>query len=224
MTKAGDVRHGRARAMVEELAGLDAESPIGNELLSLAREGRLELEHLRRLVAVELQCHVAELSSYGLIMSRFPHSPTAGFYIEVARLVYDAHPKLRECGAALGIPEERFYRWPQGPATQAFAGYISWLALHGTQADNALCLHTDLSTYFPDCRVLVEHLRGSDLKVPEEFLDYYGGGESEEMLRSALGVVDHGVGHGDDPAVAVARARLLHEHIGLFWRAAAGTD
>ncbi|MFC6882219.1 MULTISPECIES: hypothetical protein [Actinomadura] len=210
--------------LVDELARLRAGEPVGNALLDLARAGRLEVEHLRRLVGVELQCHIAELTAYGTLIGRFPHRPAAGLFLDVGRLVYDAHPKLRACAFALDIPEERFYRWPTGPAAHAFPGLISWTALHGSLADAAFGLYADLTAYFPGCSELLTQVGALDLKVPEEFAAYYEGGESEEMNDNTLDVVEHGIVHGDDPARALASARTVDEHIGRFWAAAAGSD
>ncbi|GAA2612960.1 hypothetical protein SMC26_14400 [Actinomadura fulvescens] len=216
-----DVRHLRAAALAEDLVTLRAESPVGNDLLSLAGEGRLTMEHLRRLVGIELQCHVSELAAYGTIISRFPHHPTTGLYLDLGRLVYEAHFKLRECATVMGIPEERIYRWPSGPSAHAFSGLISWLALHGGQADNALAMYADMTTYFPDCVKLLDRLGGTDLKMPDEFVDYYRGEAPDEMIQKALDVVEFGLAQGEAPAIALERARLTDEHIGRFWQAAA---
>ncbi|MEV4252170.1 hypothetical protein AB0J52_03260 [Spirillospora sp. NPDC049652] len=225
MTTASSERSGtQARTLADELRRLREESPIANPVLELARDDRIELEHLRRLVGVELQCHRAELAAYGTVMARYPHSPTAGLYLAVGRLVYDAHAKLRECAAALDIPAERIGTWPPGPAAYAFSGCISWLALHGGQADNALALHCDMTVYFPDCASLVELLRDKGTKAPQEFFDYYEGGQSDELEQQALDVVQYGLDQGEDAATALSRARLLEENIGRFWQAAAALD
>ncbi|MFI6520460.1 hypothetical protein ACIBF1_33260 [Spirillospora sp. NPDC050679] len=210
-----------AQTLADGLLRLRQETSVPNPLLDLAEVDGIRLEHLRRLVGVELRCHRAELTAYGTMIARYPHHPTTGLYLAVGRLVYDAHAKLRRCAAALDIPEKRIGEWPSGPDTLAFSGYISWLALHAGQADNALSLYCDMTVYFPACTALVARLRDTDLKVPPEFVDYYEGGQSDELERQALEVVQHGLDHGEDAETALRRARLLEEHIGRFWRAAA---
>ncbi|WP_018656866.1 hypothetical protein [Actinomadura flavalba] len=210
-----------ARSLADALSRLRQEAPVAHPLLDLAERGDIEMEHLRRLVGVELRTHRAELATYGTMIARYPHHPTTGLYLAVARLVHEAHFKLRDCATALGIPAERIGEWPSGVDALAFGNYISWLALHGGQADNALALYCDMTVYFPGCTALVERLRDTDLKVPPEFVDYYAGGQSDELERQALEVVQYGLDHGEDGDVAVRRARLLEEHLGRFWTAAA---
>ncbi|MGW2220856.1 hypothetical protein ACWCSD_38215 [Nonomuraea sp. NPDC001684] len=212
-----------ATSAVTELQRLRDRSPVGNRLLDLAEVGGLTLEHLRRLVGIELQCHTAELAAYGTVIARFSDSPVVGLYLDVARLVYDAHPKLLACVGPLGMDPDAAGRWPSGPDAQAFNGCVSWLALHGGQADNALALHTDMTVYFPGCQALLDAVRKQGLDVPQEFVDYYEGGQSDELERRALEVVEHGLRNGEDQATAITRARQLEEHIGSFWKAAAHT-
>lgn len=211
----------QAAACLKELDHLRAEEPVGNRLLELAEVKGLTTEHLRRLVGIELQCHSAELAAYGVVISRFPDSPIVDLYLDVARLVYDAHPKLLACAEALDMDPGTLGTWPSGPDAQAFCGYVSWLALHGGQAENALSLYTDMTVYFPACIALVAAVREQGLEVPQEFLTYYEGGQSDELERQALAVVEHGLRQGEDQAGAVTRARHLEEHIGSFWKAAA---
>ncbi|MEV4091784.1 hypothetical protein [Streptosporangium saharense] len=212
-----------ATSAVTELQRLRDRSPVGNRLLDLAEVGGLTLEHLRRLVGIELQCHGAELAAYGTVIARFSDSPVVGLYLDVARLVYDAHPKLLACVRPLGMDPDAVGRWPSGLDAQAFGGCVSWLALHGGQADNALALHTDMTVYFPGCQALLEAVRKQGLEVPAEFVSYYEGGQSDELERRALEVVEYGLRHGEDRATAIDRARRLEEHIGSFWKAAART-
>ncbi|MEV0618793.1 hypothetical protein AB0I81_36120 [Nonomuraea sp. NPDC050404] len=213
-----------ATSSVAELQRLRDRSPVGNHLLDLAEVGGLSVEHLRRLVGIELRCHIAELAAYGMVIARFSDSPIVGLYLDVARLVHEAHPKLLACVRPLGMDPGTAGTWPSGPDAQAFCGYISWLALHGGQADNALALHTDMTVYFPGCLALLEAVQKQGLEVPEEFVTYYEGGQSDELERRALEVVEHGLRRGEDEATAVTRARHLEEHIGSFWKAAAHLD
>ncbi|WP_242907717.1 hypothetical protein [Actinomadura terrae] len=210
-----------ARDLVGILGDLRSRSPVRNALLEGLRGGEVTTEQLRRLVAVEYRCHQGELVAYGTLMSRFPHAPAGGFLIELSGLVYKAHPKLRATARALGVGDQDLGHWPPGTDAAAFNGFISYLALHGTQADVALAMHTDMVVYFGACAELADGLRAGTMDVPEEFFAYYEGGPPEELRDQALETVQDGLDRGDDPDAAVRNARLLEEHIGLFWKAAA---
>ncbi|TDB82999.1 hypothetical protein E1264_30110 [Actinomadura sp. KC216] len=206
------------------LAELRSKNPVRNALLEDLKEKGVTAEQLRRLAAIEYLCHQGELVAYGTLLARFPHAPAGGFLLEISRLVYDAHPKLRTAAHALGLSDQDLGHWPLGTDAVAFNGFISYLALHGTQADMALAMYTDMVVYFGACGELIQGLRAGAADVPDEFLTYYEGGASEELSQQALQTVQDGLDRGDDPYAAVRNARSLEEHIGLFWRAAADTS
>ncbi|OKH98986.1 hypothetical protein A6A06_25635 [Streptomyces sp. CB02923] len=208
--------------LVEELAARRAKEPVGNALLDAAADGRLPGDAFHRLVGTEAQAHTAELAAYGTALARFPRSPAADLFIRLARLVYDAQPKLQECARALGLTDVHGRRWPPERTAYAFNGTLSWLAAQGSQAAFALAVHTDMQVYFPGCAELVRRVRATDIDVPQAFLTYYEDEAPEELTRLALDVVQDGLDRGDDPQDAVFCARLLEESIGDFWRAAAG--
>jgi hypothetical protein len=209
---------------VERVQLLRTRHPVGNAILDRLRAGNLGMEHLRGLVGVEHQAHQAELAAYGLVMARFPHSPAAEFYARLTQLITNAQPKLAECAQALGMTDNELRSSPIGLNGYAFSGTLSWIALTGSQAANGLALHTDMAVYFSGCADLVAGLRDSNLAAPAEFLSYYEGGQSDELVDMATATVGDGIARGDDPDEAVAMARLLEESIGRFWQAAADAD
>ncbi|MFD7663902.1 hypothetical protein [Streptomyces sp. NPDC059788] len=211
-----------ATDLAEELAARRRKDPVGNALLEAAADGRLSFESFRRLVGTEAQAHTAELAAYGTVLARFPRRPAADLPLRLARLVYDAQPKLQECARALGITDVHGQRRPAERTTYAFNGTLSWLAVQGSQAAFALSSYTDMQVYFPGCAELVRLVRETGTDVPREFLDYYEDEAPEELTRLALEVVQDGLDRGDDPQDAMFCARLLEESIGDFWRSAAG--
>jgi hypothetical protein len=213
-----------AKELIDELAGLrarDAAEGRGNALLAVARDGGLTTDHLRRVVAVEAQCHRAETAAYGLMTARFPRRPAVSLYTALTTLVHDAQPKLTACAEALGMSEDDLWFRPRTYETYAFNGMLSWIALEGSQAATALAAHTDMTVYFADCAELVRMVREHQVPAPDEFLAYYEGGISQELLDLAAEAVDDGLRRGDDPAVTLLMARHLERSIGDFWTAAA---
>ncbi|MEV0279755.1 hypothetical protein AB0I22_25655 [Streptomyces sp. NPDC050610] len=210
--------------LAERLRERREKEPVGNVLLEAAAKGRVTEESLRRLIGTEAHCHTAELVAYGTALARFPHRPAADLFIQLARLVYDAQPKLQACARALGMEGDVLAdRWPTEHAAYAFNGTISWLASQGAQAAFALASYTDMQVYFSGCVEAMRRVRESPLDVPRELLDYYDDEAPDALTRLALDVVQDGLDRGDDPEDAVFCARLMEESIGHFWRAAAGT-
>ncbi|WP_439681080.1 hypothetical protein [Embleya sp. MST-111070] len=211
--------HIDAARLVEEVENRRLAHPIPNALL--AADTKLTLEHLRRLTGTEAQCHRTELAAYGTMLSRFPRRPAADLYLQLARLVYDASPKLDECARALGLDPTEMKFWPPESATYTFDGVVSWVAVQGSQAATGMSSYADLTCYFSGCAELVARVRAEGPKVPDEFLSYYEDDSPEELCRLALEVVQDGLDRGDDPDEALLCARLLDDSVADFWRAAA---
>ncbi|MDJ1135662.1 hypothetical protein [Streptomyces iconiensis] len=195
---------------------------LDNALLAAVREGRASTDNLRRLVAAEAQCHQAEMTAYGVMLTRFPGRPAATLYVTLSQLVNGARPKLTACAEELGMDPDNLWLRPRDRRTFAFAGALSWIALNGSQAATALALHTDMAVYFPQCEQLVRDIGSSKIEAPDSFLDYYASGGSQELLDLAADVVADGLSQGDDPEAAAFMADLLWRSIDDLWRAAAG--
>ncbi|MFI2238798.1 hypothetical protein [Streptomyces chrestomyceticus] len=208
--------------LADELTARREKEPVGNALLDAAADGRLCDAVLRRLVSTEAQCHLAELGAYGTALARFPRRPAADLCIQLARLVYDAQPKLQDCAQALGLDDLYGSDRPADLTGYTFNGTLSWLAAQGSQAAFALASATDMQVYFSGCAELVRYIRQSGFPAPQPFLTYYEDEAPRDLKQLALDVVQDGLDRGDDPQDALFCARLLEESIGDFWRAAAG--
>ncbi|ARF60332.1 hypothetical protein B1H20_02220 [Streptomyces violaceoruber] len=212
-----------ARELARRLEERREQAPVGNALLDRL-DGDQAPELFRRLVAVEAQCHSAEMIAYGTMLARFPRRPAADLFIRLSRLVCDAQPKLRKCADALDMPDPFESFWPPGRETYAFNGTLSWVANQGSQASFALSSYTDMVVYFSGCSALVRRVRELRIDAPAEFIEYYDDDASDELTELALDVAQDGLGRGDDPQDALFQARLLEESIGDFWRSAANVS
>ncbi|MFE0684733.1 hypothetical protein ACFW17_28545 [Streptomyces sp. NPDC058961] len=208
-----------AAQLVEAFDNRRRDDPVPNALL--AADTKLTLEHLRRLVGTEAQAHRTELVAYGTMLSRFPNRPAADLYLQLGRLVYDASPKLEACARSLGLDRDASPLWPSDRETYAFNSTVSWVAAQGSQAATGMSSYADMTGYYAGCAEVVDRVRSSGLKVPDEFVAYYDDQTPEELCRLALEVVQDGLDHGDDPDEALLAARLLDQSVGDFWRAAA---
>ncbi|MFF4189874.1 hypothetical protein [Nonomuraea sp. NPDC001831] len=209
-----------AETLIKELARARAQSPPPNPLLALAADGRVTVGHLRRLVAIERAYHHAELVAYGELLTQFPHPPAAGFLLKVAGLVDEARAALAVVAERLGEPPDL----GDDLAAHAFCGYVSWLALHGSQAAMALSLYSAPDgVYYGGAVELVRLLDEHGVTVPGEFTAYYGNSPDPLLTDDAAAVVDDGLARGDDPGEALRAARLCDRYMALLWTAAART-
>ncbi|MFI0424179.1 hypothetical protein [Spongiactinospora sp. 9N601] len=207
---------------VARLERLRRDAPVPNRFLDRLSGGEPTTDHLRRLVGVTHKCHPAELAAFAAMITRDPHPPAVRFFGDMLGLIHRARPKLRRVMSALGLAEEELRHWPPEPAAHQVACVWGRIALLGTQSDAALALYWDMVRYFPESDEMLARLPGTGLDVPEEFTVYYGGGQSDDLERQALQVVEHGLTRGESMDDAVFAARLMEEAIGQYWAAAAG--
>ncbi|MEI7031927.1 hypothetical protein [Streptomyces pratensis] len=210
----------RAVAEVERLRGL---RPVGNPLPETVARGGDPTAHLRRLVAIEAQCHAAELAAYGTLLARFRSDRATELWLTLARLVQEATPKLREVARLLGLTEADLTRRSAERGAYAFNGALSWVALTGCQAAAALAMHTDMVVYFSGGTAVAGRLREAGADVPQEFVAYYDDAGDDALRELALEVAQEGLDRGDDPDEAVFHARRVEEAIGDIWATAAIT-
>ncbi|MGD9485804.1 hypothetical protein WDH52_21560 [Streptomyces sp. TRM70308] len=211
----------RAAAEVERLRDLH---PIGNPLPETVGQGGDPTVHLRRLVAIELQCHTAERAVYGTLLTRFRSDRATELWLTLGRLVQEATPKLREVARALGMTEADQTRWFGERGAYAYNGTMSWVALTGGQAAAALSIHSDLVVYFAGGSAVARRLREAGADVPQEFVAYYDDTGDDALRDLALEVAQEGLDRGDDPEEAAFHARRAEEAIGDIWTTAALTS
>lgn len=211
----------RAGAAVGELRRMAADRPVANPFLDRLGEGTLTMAGVRGLVGVTHKCHPAEITSFAALTARFPTQLNVEFLGDMIRLINRARPKLRRVVAALGLDEAELARWPADPLAWEVPnlwGRLSWL---GGRSDAALALYWDMVNYFPDSDEMLRRLESSGLPVPDEVFAYYGGGQSDDLERQALLVVEEGFEEGESPDAARFAARQMEEAIGAYWHAAA---
>lgn len=216
--------HADAQRAVAEVDHLRDLHPVGNPLPETIAGAKDPLVHLRRLVAIEAQCHAAELAAYGTLLARFRSDRAVELWLTLGRLVHEATPKLREVARLLGMTEADLTRRPAERGAYAFNGTLSWVAMTGGQASAALAMHTDMAVYFPGGTALARRLAEAGADVPEEFVTYYDDTGDDALRDLALEVAQEGLDRGDDFDEAVFHARRVEESIGDIWTTAALTS
>ncbi|MEU6479056.1 hypothetical protein ABZ858_19650 [Streptomyces sp. NPDC047017] len=214
-------QNAEVKRAVAEIERLRFVHPVGNRLVEAVDRGGDVTGYLRRLTAIEAQSHGAELAAYGTLLSRFPGHRAAELWLSVISLVHGATPKLHEVARSLGMTDADLTRRPAERGAHAFSGALAWVALTGSQAAAALCLHTDMTVYFAGGTAVAHSVRETGSVVPDEFLSYYDDPGDDALRELALEVAQEGLDRGDDPDEAVFHSRCIEEAIGDIWTTAA---
>lgn len=208
-----------AEELIAEVLQMRETSPIPKPVLDIAARGEITQAHLKSLVVVELMNHEPELAAYGVLLTRFPRNPAAGYFGRLASMVYQATPRLHDTIARMNITPEQVRTWPVALPCYAYAGIMSWIALHGSLAGAALAAWIDVDAYYAGTFELVDHIERTGTPAPKPFAVYYRNGRPDEWKRSAVTVIQHGLDSGDDPLEALRCGRLMDECVGEFFRA-----
>ncbi|MFF9899670.1 hypothetical protein [Streptomyces longispororuber] len=194
-----------------------------NEFLSLAREGRIQKEHLQRFALAEFQSQEAEFTAYGLLLSRFPHEVPGGFFAFVGHELMKArHRMVGMLAPALGMSPDDMRRMPRLEPVRRFTEFISWVALHAGPGEAALLARTDFTLWCNTCAVLADVLDEAQ-DVPAEATSYIDAYRENppEVADGVLQVIEYGQRH-DEPDEWITRSALRMEPaLRAWWQAVA---
>ncbi|WP_051852767.1 hypothetical protein [Streptomyces aureocirculatus] len=214
-----------ATEFIETVAINIPEHLSANEFLSLAREGMVEERQLRQFALAEFQSQEAEFTSYGLLLSRYPHEVPAGFFsFVVHELVQARHRMVTSLAPALGMSPDEMRRAPRLEPVRRFTEFISWVALHAGAAEAALVARTDFTLWCNSCAVLTDVLSETE-HVPEAAVEYVSAYRENppEVADGVLQVIDHGrARHEPDEWIARSAVRV-EPALRAWWRAVAAS-
>lgn len=201
-----------ARELLEELHRelAPVEGAIrGHRCLAAA----LPEDSLRAFAGEQYTILRSDRRSFANLAARFPEPPAGDFFIGLAQGEGEALARLVALGASLGIDEDGLADYEPMPGCQAYAAFVSWLALNGSRADLALALLANLAAWGENCRRLAGLLQGRcEISFFEFFAQPASGFEDQ-----GLAVADLGLAAGDSVAGARRCARLLQAYELLFW-------
>jgi hypothetical protein len=183
-----------------DAVGVNVEDHVrSNEFLSLAREGKIGREHLRRFALAEFQSQEAEFTAYGLLLSRYPHEVPGGFFSFVAHeLMRARHRMVSGAAPSLGMSPDDMRRASIAGPVRRFTEFISWVALHAGPAEAALLARTDFTLWCNSCAALADALRDAE-EVPEEVVAYIDAYRENppEVADGVLEVIEYGLAQGE---------------------------
>jgi len=190
-----------------------------NRLVPLVMAGRLPLERIAALAAEEYWIGESDRRSFLHLAARFPDAPAADFFLGLAASEGPARAHLLRLAAALGRTEADLAAYQPQPGCQAYAAYVAWLALNGSQADVALALVANFAAWGGYCGAVAAGLREHYGLSGEEtaFFDFFAAPVPEvEELAGAVARVSLGPG-GEVPASARRHARMVQAYELMFW-------
>lgn len=205
-----------AGSLREEIARLRTSDPP-TELLAIAAADSLTTAQIQREICAELRAHRAELAAYATMMTRFARPSAGNLFLAFYSMVIEAGPKLHRCADLLAVTGEERSRRYTTPLENTFNGYISWLGLHGTQAEICMALLSDMDSYFGVCDAIVASAERAGIELPQEVVEYYRSGDISDFYVRTESTLQDALDRGDDPASAVAAGRFMDEYLRFFW-------
>ncbi|GAA3487018.1 hypothetical protein [Streptomyces cremeus] len=212
-----------ATSFLDAVGANVADHVRANEFLSLAREGKIRTEHLKRFALAEFQSQEAEFTAYGLLLSRFPHEVPGGFFSFVAHELMQArHRMVSGAASSLGLSPDEMRRAPVTRPVRRFTEFISWVALHAGSAEAALTARTDFALWCNSCAELADVLRDAD-DVPEEVVAYIDAYRDNppEVADGVLQVIEHGLAQGEPRDWITRSAVRMDPALRAWWHSAA---
>lgn len=190
-----------------------------NRLVPLVASGRLPRERIAALAAEEYWIGESDRRSFLHLAARFPDPPAADFFLGLAASEGPARAHVLRLAAALGKSEADLAAYEPLPGCQAYAAYVAWLALNGSQADVALALVANFAAWGGYCGAVAAGLREHyGLSAGETaFFDFFAEPVPEvEELAGAVAAASLGPG-GEVPASARRHARMVQAYELMFW-------
>jgi thiaminase len=189
-----------------------------NRLVPLVASGRLPRERLAALAGEEYSIIRSDRRSFLLLAARFPEPPAVDFFTGLAQGEALALAQLMTFAGALGMDEDDLRAYEPQPGCQAYAAYVAWLALNGSQGDVALALIANFAAWGSYCAAVAAALR-SQYGLDDEacgFFDFFAT-PVPEVERQALQVAQASVEAGAPPQGARRHARLVQAYELMFW-------
>ncbi len=197
-----------------ELAPAEGE----NRLVPLVASGRLPRERLAALAGEEYHIIRSDRRSFLLLAARFPEPPAVEFFTGLALGETLALAKLEAFASALDMDEGDLRAHEPRPGCQAYAAYVAWLSLNGSQGDVALALIANFAAWGSYCGAVAAALR-SQYGFDDEacaFFDFFAT-PVPEIEQQALAVAEASVDAGTPPEGARRHARLIQAYELMFW-------
>lgn len=191
-----------------------------NPFTAMAAAGSLRGRHLLRLVDQERAVIASATVPLLTMAARHRGRLAEDYFLGILAGLRADESALSEAAASL-----RFHHRTSGPGidatAHAYIGYISWLALHASQAATALMIYAEFTVWSRNCvRLRKALLPGVATGELLAYLDAYRE-PSADLLAASVSVAAQGLDRGDDLTDSVRSAALLKGYARMFWAGAA---
>jgi thiaminase len=190
-----------------------------NRFVQLVNDGRLPQERLAALAGEEYWIGESDRRSFLFMAARFPEHPAVDFFLGLAEVEGPARTMLLQFASALGLNENDLQSYEPRPGCQAYAAYVAWLALNGSQSDVALALVANFAAWGSYCGAVAGALQRNYRlnKQDVAFFDFFAT-PTPDVERLASTVARHSLGATSTlPDSARRNARLVQAYELMFW-------
>ncbi|MFD5554635.1 hypothetical protein ACFWIA_12445 [Streptomyces sp. NPDC127068] len=186
------------------------------------RAGTLTDEQLVKILTVENSTVDNVTTPLYIAASRFSRTTAGDFLADVVRGVRVDKANCLLASQSIGAPPEGHPGLQQPPEAYAYAGYISWLCLHGGRTSLALLVYVDFVLAHEACVAIVPQLERR-AGLPREVIDYFSMyvPRPTGVLDAAVTVMKEGMAAGEDLQEAVDAVAMMGHYLGAFWAVAA---
>lgn len=199
--------------LVERARQLLVRTP--NRFLDDLEAGAVPRERLRVLAGELYRLVSSDRQSFALLASRFPHYP---LFLAMAGGEDEALRLLLDFASAVGVGEKELRAYEPRPLAQAYPAFLAQTAMFGPRSAIPLALLVNVTesggyyTRAADALVSRHGLAEPDVAHFRFFAE-----TPEELLTQAAEVVSDGLSTGDDEAVVLRAARMVHAYETTFW-------
>jgi len=213
-----------AKAQVEQIRSdlqpLDARI-LNHPYLRALEAGTIERAALRAFAGQQYHIISSDLRSIALILSRHGALASRGFLLNALQGEAAALDALDSFARALGLRRADLEAIEPLPAAHAYAGFVAWLALYGSDAELAGAFLVNFAAWGANCARMSKALKAK-YNFPEAdvaFFDLFG--NMPPFEEEALTVIQAGLDRRIPARLIHRAARMLQGYELMYWDAMA---
>ena len=193
------------------------EKLLSHRYLAALEEARIPKEKLRLFAGEQYSIINSDLRSIALLLNRQAF-PSPDYLMGSLQAEAAARDALLAFARALGMNEDDLRNYEPLPGCQAYAAYVSWLALYGSDADFAAAFLVNLPAWGANCARMSAALKARYDFSPDDvaFFDLFAA-PAAEFEADSLRVIQSGLNRGIDPRGVRRAARLIQAYELMYW-------
>ncbi len=219
-----------ARNLVEQIRAdlkpLDARI-LNHPYVRALEAGKIDRAALRPFAGQQYHIISSDLRSLALLVSRHGALASRGFLLNALQGEAAALEALDSFARALGLSRAELEAFEPLPAAHAYAAFVAWLALYGSDAELAGAFLVNFAAWGANCARMSKALKAryKFAEADVAFFDLFG--NMPPFEEEALAVIQAGLDRGIMARLIHRAARMLQGYELMYWDAmaeAAGTS